>query len=83
MKVRFTKSAGKYIQAYPSQGEPHGNMKPHQWQDKNNNKYERVYLNVTGLTGEVDCGFGITDKDPETGKRYCFPVRKKDYEEIA
>ena len=82
MKVRFTRSAGKYIQAYPSQGEPHGNMRLHQWQ-VNNVKYERICLNVAGLIGEVDCGIGITDKDSKTGKRYCFPVRKTDYEVIS
>jgi hypothetical protein len=81
MRVIFTKYAGKYISAYPSQGEPHGLIKVHQWEDNFNNLYERHCLNVEGMSGEVDCGLGITDRDIK-GKRYCFPVTKKCFIEV-
>ena len=87
MRVQFTRYAGKYIYKYSSQGEPHGIIKLHQWEDSHNNLYERVCLNVEGMYGEIDkdplSGFliGITDVD-SNGKRYCFPVDTKCFKEI-
>ena len=89
MRVKFTKYAGKYIAVYPSQGEPPGNIKTHQWADKQNNKRERFCIDVTGLEGEVDIdlftglSIGITTEPDKYGKKHAFPVSKKCYEVIS
>ena len=88
MEVRFTRYAGKYISSHPSQGEPHGNMVPHKWQDANNILYERHCINVAGIKGVVDSDvlsgthFGMTTEPDKHGKKYVFPVNKKCYEII-
>lgn len=87
MRVKFTRYAGKYISISHSQGEPHGLLKVHQWEDRYNNLYERHCYNVEGMLGEVDTdllsgnGYALTDRDVN-GKRYILPVNKKCYVEL-